>query len=118
MNGPDDPGGTIPQASNFVIINSTEVSNVNNETESNLVTVNYNFSGMDTEGSILDTDSECKSKRKRTSVKRLCKHCNKKKRKHKSSTIGNESEFECHCNSSIANLNPPSATSIVDSHYP
>ncbi|KAL4706501.1 hypothetical protein ACJJTC_015699 [Scirpophaga incertulas] len=70
-------------------------------------------------GSILDTDSECKStKRKRSSVKRLCKHCNKKKRKHKSSAIGNEPEFECHCDSSIANLDPPSATSIVDLHYP
>jgi hypothetical protein len=83
MNEPHDPGGTSPQVSNFV-------------------TIAYdNASGMETERSILDTDESDVSlrnaKRKRSTIKRICKHCNKKRKtgsKH-SKTI---SENDCQCN--------------------
>jgi hypothetical protein len=83
MDEPEDPGGTVPQASN-------------------IVTIEYNCSGMDTEGSVRDTDgSESKNnthKRKRTSSRKICKTCNKKKRRHqKSSSILPINELDCHC---------------------
>lgn len=82
MNELHDPGGTVPQASN-------------------IVTVELSCSGMDTEGSIRDTDGSenfnSSIKRKRVSSKRICKHCNKKRRKgHKSSIIG-QNEVDCQC---------------------
>ena len=79
MNEPEDPGGTTPQVSNYVTI----------------------CSGMETEGSILETDgSECSKanvKRKRISNRKVCKHCNKRKRSnHKSGILV---DTDCNCKS-------------------
>lgn len=67
MNEPPDPGGTVPPAGAFVTICSNE-------------------SGMDTDCSV--------SKRhlKRTRSYKICKQCNKRKRKH-----GSESGHDCGC---------------------
>jgi hypothetical protein len=84
MNEPDDPGGTSPQVSNYV-------------------TISYNTTDMETDNStLLDTDSSGvnnrNAKRKRSSTK-ICKHCNKKKRrndsKHSTKTSNNENDCQC-----------------------
>lgn len=81
MNEPEDPGGTIPPASNFVTIS-----------------VSHGKSDMDTDGSFRDTDgSEHNIKRKRTSARRICKHCNKKKRKNHKSSIVDFTPSDCQC---------------------
>lgn len=83
MNEPEDPGGTVPQASYFVTL--------------------AHKSDMDTEGSFLDTDCSDtnKTKRKRSSARRMCKHCNKRKRRnHNQNKNSNDflSDIDCHCN--------------------
>jgi hypothetical protein len=88
MDDPEDPGGTVPQASN-------------------VITIEYSCSGMDTEDSFRDTDgSENKinaNKRKRSSARKVCKTCNKKKRRHqKNSSILPINEVDCQC----SNNNP------------
>lgn len=81
MSVPDDPGGSGLQVSNYVTIS--------------------NKSDMDTEGSVIDSDcsintKNAASKRRRTSSRKVCKHCNKKRRHQSSSTA--PSENDCLCN--------------------
>lgn len=82
MNVIEDPGGTTPQVSH-------------------VVTINNDCSEMESESSLLDTDaSETKSntstKRKRALSRKICRHCNKKRRRHKlpSDVV---CESDCHC---------------------
>lgn len=86
MNEPDDPGGTCPQVSNYI-------------------TISYDNSGMDTERSVLDTDgsdtSNRNTKRKRSTTKRVCKHCNKKRKtgsKHSTTPL---TENDCQCSNEL-----------------
>ncbi|KAL0838620.1 hypothetical protein ABMA28_016705 [Loxostege sticticalis] len=98
MNEPDDPGGgSIPQASNFV-------------------TISDNIPIMDTDTNI-DTDGSenLNAKRKRTSARKVCKHCNKKRRKHhKTSIYGPFNEFECQCTNEPSN---PNCTSSAPTNF-
>lgn len=75
MLRPDDPGGGVPQPSYFVNITNDE-------------------SSMDT-----DTSIDKNNPRKRLSANRkICKHCNKKRRHHGSSKSNKKpSTNDCHC---------------------
>lgn len=80
MSVPDDPGGSGLQVSNYVTIT--------------------NKSDMETEDSIIDSDCSISTKntatkRRITSSRKVCKHCNKKRRHHKSSTP--HSDNDCNC---------------------
>lgn len=81
MSVPDEPGGDVPQASSFLTI---PYICENKEHESSVV---------DTDGSEYNSNSTIKRKRTATSHK-VCKHCNKKRRRHKS---GKVSERDCQC---------------------
>lgn len=70
MNEPPDPGGSVPPAVNFVTIEGDE-------------------SGMDTDISV----SSITKSRKRSYSQKICKQCNKKKRKH----LGNQKDIGCAC---------------------
>ncbi|XP_028172351.1 uncharacterized protein LOC114361497 [Ostrinia furnacalis] len=81
---PHDPGGTAPPVSNYV-------------------TISRNSSCLDTEGSVTDNNN-CESnvshaKRKRTLSRKVCKHCNKKRRSrhNKSNVFDSTNVFECQC---------------------
>lgn len=68
MDEPPDPGGgddsgTVPQANNFVTITTHSI--ISNE------------SGLETDESVTQ-----RTGRKRSRLNKICKHCNKKKRKH------------------------------------
>ncbi|XP_028174015.1 uncharacterized protein LOC114362705 [Ostrinia furnacalis] len=98
MCEPDDPGGgVVPQASNFV-------------------TISNNLTDMETDGSLFDTDGSgnnviSKNKRKRSSVQKVCKHCNKKRRRNRKSNLGGTaSEFECQCINELATLTQTAST--------
>lgn len=85
MNEPPDPGGTIPPAINFVTIECDE-------------------SGMDTDNSVNSIKS---SSRKRSHCHKICKQCNKKKRKN----LGNQKDKGCSCMEEIhTNTNLNNAT--------
>lgn len=70
MNEPPDPGGTAPPAVNFV-------------------TIEYDGSGMETDNSVCSNNKP----RKRLVSNRICKQCNKKKRKN----LGNQKDIGCAC---------------------
>lgn len=74
MNEPPDPGGTIPPAMNFVTIECDE-------------------SGMDTDNSL----NSVRSSRKRSHCHKICKQCNKKKRKN----VGNQKDIGCLCRDEV-----------------
>ncbi|KAL4707099.1 hypothetical protein ACJJTC_011425 [Scirpophaga incertulas] len=102
MFDPEDPGGTSPQVSSIVTIDC---------------------SGMETEGSILETDcsenASITNKRKRTSARKVCKHCNKRKRRHRDSSSNHD--LDCLCentqgtklasdeHSEIVHIKPPTS---------
>ncbi|KAL4710539.1 hypothetical protein ACJJTC_008941 [Scirpophaga incertulas] len=102
MFDPEDPGGTCPQVSSIVTIDC---------------------SGMETEGSILETDcsenASITNKRKRTSARKVCKHCNKRKRRHRDSSSNHD--LDCLCentqgtklasdeHSEIVHIKPPTS---------
>lgn len=79
MNEPPDPGGTVPTATNFVTIECYE-------------------SGMDTDTSTHSLNKI--SSRKRNHSHKICKHCNKKKRKN----IGGQKDIGCSCMEEIVNV--------------
>lgn len=74
MNEPPDPGGTAPPAAAFVTIS--------------------NESGMDSDCSLVS-----KRKLKRSHLHKVCKQCNKRKRKINSETC---KQSECHCKDEFA----------------
>lgn len=79
MNEPPDPGGASPQVSNYVTIS---------------------YSGMDTEGSVVDTDCSRGSKntvKRRKINKKTCKHCNKKRKSKSSLDTLNSCLTDCQC---------------------
>ncbi|KAL4707853.1 hypothetical protein ACJJTC_001799 [Scirpophaga incertulas] len=102
MFDPEDPGGTSPQVSSIVTIDC---------------------SGMETEGSVLETDcsenASITNKRKRTSARKVCKHCNKRKRRHRDSSSNHD--LDCLCentqgtklasdeHSEIVHIKPPTS---------
>jgi hypothetical protein len=80
MSVPDDPGGSSLQVSHYVTVS--------------------NKSDMETEGSVIDSDcsfngKNSANKRRRTSTRKICKHCNKKRRHQKSTTAPSENDCEC-----------------------
>lgn len=93
MNEPPDPGGTAPLPTNFVTIECDE-------------------SGMDTDHSV---NSLSKS-RKRNHCQKICKHCNKKKRKH----IGSQRDIGCLCrdDKAVVDLENRPPSSIVHTEIP
>jgi hypothetical protein len=79
MSVPDDPGGTSLQVSNYITITTK--------------------SDMETEGSIVESDcsvnKKSATKRRRTTSRKICKHCNKKRRHHKSNSTPSENDCDC-----------------------
>jgi hypothetical protein len=98
MSVPDDPGGSGLQVSNYVTI--------------------PNRSDMDTEGSVLDSDCSINtknsaSKRRRTSSRKICKHCNKRRRNQKSNTALSENDCQCINNFVETVIQSPETNSIL-----
>ncbi|KAL0869649.1 hypothetical protein ABMA27_005898 [Loxostege sticticalis] len=87
MDEPEDPGGGIPLAAHFVTISDE------------------NPPALDTEGSHVETDaSETNvngTKRKRASYTKICKHCNKKRRKHHKLANSVVNVDDCQCRNEL-----------------
>lgn len=103
MDPPQDPGGTAPDIGYVVTIQ-------NNNMDCDNPNASVNESSFDTDSSL----SLGNSKRKRISAHRICKHCNKKRRKHGSNKKTRDSD--CQCRSSVddkvlVELTQPSSSS-------
>lgn len=91
MNEPPDPGGTCPQD---VACNVT-----------------LSESGMDTDGSLIGNSSR---KRKVVRQTKICKHCNKKRKKRSSNGLVNGNSSDCNCEKDKSSIPNSSSEQIID----
>lgn len=110
MEEPPDPGGSVPPVGNHVTIETTVptiASTLMSNSTALMSATASNESGMETDGSI------CNRSLKRARPNKMCRHCNKRRRKRNS--VSEPKENDCICSTTEVISEAPMVTKQPDS---